>query len=1154
VKLSIAKKFGLILFLPLLGAAGLLWEFSDFQSKVEAGVPFTNVAGRQRMLSEQLHSYAYMVHIGQQEDRKALKELIAEFTDSLDVLQHGGHLYALNVDLQPAPAEVIPALTKVHRIWSPLKEDLLHIADLPETDPQSWLAWSAVNAGLPSLTAAAHEVVEAFEAYDMALHRRIETLLEISMVFALFLFIGGFWGTKRYIVRPLLQLTDMAAAMDAGNYTHRVVVNTHDELAILGDTFNSMAKNIADAICLERNMRHRLEILTKAVITICNQPVKEKVIKHVGEIAKDVTNAHYAMITYTVDGERHFYTLGLAPEQEQALVEQSFPPVDLLGPLWEEKQTVRIDDITAHSAGHPDFLPGNLSIKSFLGTPILFGQEIFGAIYLADKEGGQPFTGEDESIIDMLASACAVAVSNTKRLKELKIVNARLEQRVAERTRELEKANRRLRNREVELELMNDELTSANEAKNQFLANTSHELRTPLNAIIGFSELLKNPKTGTLSKKQQRYVNHVHASGKRLLNIINDLLDISKIEAGMMTIDETACRPYELAREVVDELKPLAEGKDIRLTLESDCPRDEQAVLDSGKLRQILLNLVGNAIKFTSGGGKVDVHIGMSGVGADKRMLKVTVTDTGCGISPADQERIFEPFVQVSGGLGRQHTGTGLGLALTRRQVSLLGGSIHLSSEPGHGSQFTVELPIAVPYIPAEVADKSGKEQEEVGLVATVGIAEVVPAKGPRPKILVVDEIEERAKAVVSLMEQQGYEASTADISTAGEKCEAMCAYLIMLGIPAEEDGLHHCLQELKTDAATRDLPVILVGGSADELEFSMVPVGVVEKGIQQQELLDMIARYCRYVPTHPKLPTVLVIDDELSVREFLKEMLVMEGFRVLLADSGLAGVQIAMEREPDIIILDLMMPKVSGFDVIRQLSHHPDTANIPIVIYTAKDLSHEESLQLGRQAESILIKGANGRTDLLRQLQKMELLYPVRAHLIDPVLDCFNARYMERRLEEEVSIAKRHASSFSLISWQIDNYDDYIRQHGERWGIAAMKEMLEMVQMVTRRGDICAHMAEARFMLFLPSISPVGAIRVSEKLRLRIRHQRFLLPEGQTGAFRASFAAVYFGDDAEDVQGLMRMLEERLEEAIHAGGDRGCYGGGYDGQGIDRR
>jgi len=692
----------------------------------------------------------------------------------------------------------------------------------------------------------------------------------------------------------------------------------------------------------------------------------------------------------------------------------------------------------------------------------------------------------------------------------------------------LEKSNKRLLAHEIELELINDELASANKAKTEFLANTSHELRTPLNAIIGFSELLGNPQLAPLTEKQKRYVDHVHVSGKRLLHIINDLLDISKIEAGMMEIEEVRFTPLQIARQTVDELTPLSDAKQLHLALREDTSASASVVADARKLHQMLINLIGNAIKFTPEAGRVDVSIHVEAGAKHECRIIIAVEDTGIGISEDDQRRIFEPFVQAKGGLDRQHEGTGLGLALTRRQINLLGGDLQLESKPGAGSRFTISMPAK--QIPA-----TGAQEPAIVAAKTSFPTVAAPEQGPRPRILVTDGNLERGEAVVRILQQEEYNALFADTSMITQTATQFCPFILMLGVSEQAGETYSNLQALKTQESTRTLPVILIGGRADDPEFSMGTIDLMETGIGRQDILDTIARHSRHVPTHPDIPTVLVVDDDAAGREFIKETLVSEGYRTLLAANGEEGISIAIEHEPDIIILDLMMPGVTGFDVVNRLRRHPAAADIPIMIYTARDISREEALHLGRDVERVLLKGADGRAEILRQLHKLELIYPVQAHLVDATLRCFNHRYLRRRLGQEIASVTRHGQELSLIGWQIDGYADYVRQHGERWGIAALKEMIETVKTTTRRGDICARIDESRFALLLPGIPATGATHVVEKLRARIRHQRFPLPQARFGSFSISVVVIHYDTNFGDEKSLLKMLTKRIDEAASA-------------------
>jgi len=957
---------------------------------------------------------------------------------------------------------------------------------------------------------------------------------------AFLLMVGAGVGMRQLVLKPLKQLNAATDQIYQGNFTHRLSMQRTDEFGMIASKFNMLVAHLVDQINREKQLCQQQEGLARTVSTLSQELASNKVLHQVGELAKEIIGARYCMMGYKdEEGDKHFFPIGMSGEEEKNL---AHPPEGkgLLGLLWDEHRIVRTDDIASHpaSAGFP---PEHPEMSGFLGAPIMFGDEIMGTIYLADKLDGQPFTGEDEATIQTLAAASAVALSNARNMESLRAANAELEQRVEERTTALVHSNSRLRSREVELELMNEELEDANEAKNQFLANTSHELRTPLNAIIGFSELLTNPRIGELSEKQRRYVEHVHTSGKRLLNIINDLLDISKIEAGMMSIDESVCTPGMIADQVVNELMPLAEEKSLQLKLHKDEGADKSVVADADKVRHILINLVGNAIKFTPGGGHVDIHIGVKRVD-DAMLIAFSVADDGIGIASEDRERIFEPFVQAKGGQDRKYGGTGLGLALTRKQVHMLGGDIHLDSEEGKGAVFTVNIPVQIAETAASKAIQQPKTDEAAAVMDESW--EVMPDKGPQPRILIVDKDCARAASLKKMMERECYQVICSDITHAAAAAQQDVPFLIMLGISAEDDQAYQHLQTLRTHASTHDTPVVLVGGTASEPKFSIGTVGMVEKNMPRQDLLDIISRYGRHTPARSPATTVLVVDDDASVRDFLRESLVTEGYHVLLAANGDDGILLAIEREPDLIILDLMMPGITGFDVLRRLRQSPGAADIPIIIYTAKDLSREESLHLGREAERVLIKGVSGRAEILRQLQKLELLYPVQAHLIDAQVNCFNQRYFHRRLEQETENSRRYSQRFSLVGWQMDGYDAYIRQHGERWGIAAMKEVIETVKGATRRGDVCARTDTARFVLILPSITPAGAVRVAEKLRIRIRHARFPLPGESSGKLTASFGVVHFGEDAEEAQALINQLAQYIDDAVHAGGDQTMLAG----------
>lgn len=698
-------------------------------------------------------------------------------------------------------------------------------------------------------------------------------------------------STRAVVLLPLSKLAEAALQVKQGDLTRRIGLQRQDEIGTVASVIDEVIEHLEMEIAYEQQLRSQQQALTDAVISLSENTIEESVLRHVGELAMQVTQAHYVMLGYKDKrGELSFIPAGMS-EEEQGRIAHMPKGIGILGLLWDGQQTVRINDLASHpdSIGFPE---GHPPMKSFLGSPIIFGDEVMGAIYLTDRLDGQPFCSEDEEMLRVLAAACAVALANARSLETVRQARDELEKRVEQRTQELTEANRRLRGREVELELMNEELTRANEAKNQLLANTSHELRTPLNAIIGFSDLLGNPMVGKLSDKQSRYVNHIHTSGKRLLTIINDLLDISKIEAGMMAIEESHFVPAMLAEQAYGEMMPLANDKNIGLTLHREQDADLVVYTDADKLHQIMINIIGNALKFTPEGGKVDLSVHCERKGEADCHLIVEVVDTGMGIALEDQERIFEPFVQAKGGLDRRYGGTGLGLALSKKQATMLGGSIGVESQVGQGSHFTVDLPVQL----ARYNSQDGVEPTALAAQrpreAPVPVEEITPVDEYRPRILVADNDTQRGQAVVKMLEQEGYSASCVMQRELAEASQRLCPFIIAFGISNEADVTHQYLQMIKKHDATKMIPIILIGGDAESPEFSMGTVLNLQRGkeLERNELLDMIARHNRYIPLHHRKPTVLVVDDDESVREFLKATLVTEGYRVILSANGEEG------------------------------------------------------------------------------------------------------------------------------------------------------------------------------------------------------------------------------------------------------------------------
>lgn len=519
---------------------------------------------------------------------------------------------------------------------------------------------------------------------------------------------------------------------------------------------------------------------------------------------------------------------------------------------------------------------------------------------------------------------------------------------------------------------------AANKAKSEFLANMSHELRTPLNAIIGFSELLADRTFGELNDKQDKYINNILTSGRHLLQLINDILDLSKVEAGRMELQCASFDAAQAVRDILTIVKTLAGEKNVALTLQGDSGIPFINA-DQKKFKQILYNLLSNAIKFTPAGGSVTATLGVVADVVDQaqpavRMLRVSVTDTGIGLNPEDQARIFRAFEQVDSSYARQQQGTGLGLALTQSLVEMHGGRIWVESAgEGYGSTFIFVLPLGAPEPRApEAAPPSPQVVEAAPTVA-------IESQGQRsrPLILVVEDDRQASELLRHYLTEAGYDVAQAyDGEQAVQLAKALKPTAITLDvILPKKDGLR-VLAELKSLSETRHIPTIIVSITEDrQIGTALGAADYLIKPVDRDRLLQALQHATGFKKTAPR--TVLVVDDEPQTVEFLCRLLESQGYEVLQAFGGREGVELALARRPDVMIVDLMMPEVSGFDVVQEVRTHPETRDIPILIFTSKDLSEEERQSLIRNVQAIVYK--SGKAGLLEALERLASPKPAR-------------------------------------------------------------------------------------------------------------------------------------------------------------------------------
>lgn len=406
-----------------------------------------------------------------------------------------------------------------------------------------------------------------------------------------------------------------------------------------------------------------------------------------------------------------------------------------------------------------------------------------------------------------------------------------LENRVAERTEELRRANEELSQSKGDLEFANIELLEANRMKSQFLANVSHELRTPLNSIIGFSELLQEKAFGELNDRQMQYVEYVHSSGSHLLQLINNILDLSKIEAGRMDIVKEDFSVMEVLGELLGIIKPLAHEKNIIIESKS-VPASPKLRADKAKFKQIMLNLLSNAVKFNVSGGliRVDWEITEEPLGMSvERFITFRISDTGIGIKGEDRAKLFKEFEQIDSSITREYGGTGLGLVLTKRLVELHGGSIWVDSEPGRGSVFSVKLP-------------QGTDEIDLPVMTT---RQVVMAAGARHLVLVASEGQDINHLLEIYLANGEYEVFTAsDGVDLVRKAEELRPFAIIMGITLPRKDGWEVLKELKGSGATASIPVVIISSIDDrDLGLRLGAAEYMEKPVNREMLLGVLRR-----------------------------------------------------------------------------------------------------------------------------------------------------------------------------------------------------------------------------------------------------------------------------------------------------------------------
>lgn len=556
----------------------------------------------------------------------------------------------------------------------------------------------------------------------------------------------------------------------------------------------------------------------------------------------------------------------------------------------------------------------------------------------------------------------SLAIEFNKMSESLKNYYATLEKKVAERTEELKAANDELVEKKRTLEFANMELIEANAIKSQFLANVSHELRTPLNSIIGFSELLIEKAFGDLNERQTQYVEFVHSSGGHLLQLINNILDLSKIEAGRMGVVMEDFPILETIGEILGILKPVAHQRNI--TIESKTAIASPMIrADKVKFKQILLNLLNNAVKFNVDGGKIAVDWEIveepSGMKME-RFYIFKIRDTGIGVRQEDIPKLFKEFEQIDSSFSREYGGTGLGLALIKRLVEIHKGSVWVESEPGVGSTFYVKMPkgtedIDVPSpapVPTQTGDASSQDADD------------------RPLVLIASESPDINRLLEIYLESGYYDVAIAsDGIDLLRKARELKPFAIVMGISIPKKDGWEALNDLKSDSNTREIPVVVISSTENhDLAYALGAAEYLQKPINKEGLLKMLWRL-RSASRASKggLKILIAVEDFDGVKD-ASDFLEKEGFSVFRARAGDAAMALARDIRPDVVIHRLKLDGGVDLGFIRDLGAAASAKKT--IVLARKGLTQEDKRLLGAGVKVIEHKDGFFSETLLSEIR----------------------------------------------------------------------------------------------------------------------------------------------------------------------------------------
>ncbi len=822
------------------------------------------------------------------------------------------------------------------------------------------------------------------------------------------------------LTSQLRAISDVATAVTKGDLTRSITVGAEGEVAALKDNINQMIFNLRETTQKNQEQDWLKTNLAKFSGMMQGQKNLEAVSRLIMSELTPLVGAHHGAF-FLMDPDDKVPTLKLtstyAYRERKTLSNRFRLGEGLVGQCALEKKTILLTqvppDYITISSGLGEHAPLNIIV-----LPVLFEGAVKAVIELASFHA---FSAIHQIFLDQLTESIGVVLnmiianmrteelllqsqsltqelqsqSNelTQQQEELKRTNAELEKQALElevKARQLEEQNNRVeeKNREVELARVSLEdkaaqLSLISKYKSEFLANMSHELRTPLNSLLILARLLADNKEGNLTPKQVEYAHTIHASGGELLTLINEILDLSKVEAGKMQVEPRDVLLSELGQFVERAFHPVAEQKGLAFSVELDPSAPRSLRTDPQRLQQILKNLLSNAFKFTDEGRvTLEVRMAEPGRGFEHEALReardviaFAVKDTGIGIPEDKQRLIFEAFQQADGSTARKYGGTGLGLSISREIARLLGGEIHVESQPGQGSTFTL-------YMPPEF----GGSEKEAAPLADLGPSMEDDRQHLREgehTLLIIEDDPTFARIMMQMAREKGFQVLVASGGDTGlSMAHEYLPHAITLDIQLPGVDGWSVLERLKRNPRTRDIPVHIISVMDKNHGNTQGAFGYLTKPATQEGLEQALSQMARFLEGKERRAVaqradaegsladkkILVVDDDMRNIFAITSVLENEGMRVRFAENGRAAIE-ALREDPDVdvVLMDIMMPEMDGYETMRSIRQELRLASLPIIAVTAKALKDDREKCMAAGANDYLPKPVD--TDKLIEL-----------------------------------------------------------------------------------------------------------------------------------------------------------------------------------------